>query len=88
MKADIELTTNGESPKFIEVSPGLIAAAFQAKDEVFIRAQLDPNKSNMNWDSAWPQILDRFGVEGYNAEAKIAAFEDGTEMRQIFLGKV
>lgn len=88
MKADIQLTVDSESPKFIEVSPGLIAAALQMDGELFIRAQLDPTKSNLNWESAWPEVLDRFGVEGYNSEARIFELEDGTEMRQLFLGKV
>lgn len=88
MKADIELTIDSESPKFIEVGPGLIAAALQIDDELFIRAQLDPTKSNLDWESGWAKVMDRFGVEGYNSEARIFELEDGTEMRQLFLGKV
>lgn len=87
MKADVVITTDGDRMKFVDVDKGLIAAAFSLEDELFLRAQLDPNVNEITWEEAWVKVMDHFGVDKYNSMARIVEFKDGTEMRQLFMGK-
>lgn len=86
MKSDIHISIDSESPVFLAVAPGLIAAAMEMDNQLFVRAQLDPKHSDLTWPEAWEHVKERFGYDEFKSEAKIVKHDDGTELRQLFLG--
>lgn len=76
-----------------EILPGIVAEHYKLDDHHFVRAQIDPTRTRttLTWDEVWPLVEAQLLPEGLKAyytrfDHRIHLFEDGTEIRQLFLG--
>ena len=72
--------------QYVTIEEGLLAGAFEWRGQLFVRAQL--NTPNQTWEEAWAKIRERlsFTPEDVRHEYRLHKWDDGTEMRQVFLG--
>lgn len=77
-----------------KILPGVVAEHYRLDNHHFVRAQLDPTrtKTPLTWDEVWPLVEAELLPEGAGAyftrnDNRIHLFEDGTEIRQLFLGE-
>jgi hypothetical protein len=71
---------------YVTIEKGLVAGAFEWRGQLFVRAQL--TTPNQTWEEAWAKIRGEFGFQpgDVRTEHLIHQWDDGTEMRQAFLG--